>query len=79
MIKGAVDGKHRLNGQYSPEEFGRITLWQMKNLYGYGGSTQKQDAFTMFRNARKLRGESEWTIYDTWKRESEALKEQANV
>lgn len=76
MIRGAVSGGNRLAGQYSPEEFGRMTVWQMKNVFGYNGGADTPIDFAKnvgafdtegaFWKANRAKGESEFTIWQRW-------------
>lgn len=78
MILGASQDNPKvpMNGRYKPWEFGRITLWQMKNLFGYNGIvTTRIDARVAFWKASRIKGESEFSIWCRWKDEVESKME----
>lgn len=78
MILGATidDPKRTMPGKYKPWEFGKLTLWQLKNLFGYSGATAPRvDACEAFWKASRLKGESEFSIYCRWKDQVQAVLE----
>jgi hypothetical protein len=64
---GEVEGKlQALMGRYTPEQFGRITLWQMRNLFGFqekGKPLTDKEAFWL---SCRSRGMSEFDIRHQW-------------
>lgn len=79
MIRGAVvliDGKVRkTEGQYTPEEFGKITLWQMVNLFSVRRPV-RMNYRDQFRERMRHQGASEFEIYQEWERREQQEREQ---
>lgn len=76
MIRGAVNDKgERLEGQYSPQEFGQLTLWQMKHLFGYRGKVLPKTAKEMFWERCRIKGDSEFDIWRQWHDQFQAIIE----
>lgn len=70
------DGRLRdLEGKLTPEQFGKTTLWQMVNLYGFRRSTSQRlstrDA--LYARLRQL-GWKESEIYSEWQRRKADLE-----
>ena len=57
-----------LRGRFTPEEFGRLTLWQMVNLFGFSGIEEPRQLSERDRHwmAGRARGRSELEIYERW-------------
>lgn len=70
MILGAAQDNPKvpMNGQYKPWEFGRITLWQMKNIFGYGGTNNmgRVDVREAFWKRLRILKVSEFEIWCRW-------------
>lgn len=67
MIKGAIDDKgHVFRGEYKPHEFGKITVWQMKNLFGYREKPRPMSDIDAFWLRSRILGQSEFEIWRRW-------------
>ena len=49
-----------------PWEFGKLTLWQMHNLFGFKGKKPPPNPKQLFWDAARKNGESEFLIYKRW-------------
>jgi len=67
MILGAINDKgETLRGQYKPAEFGKITVWQMKNLFGYKGRGKSVSEWDAYYLRMKILKHSEFEIWRRW-------------
>jgi len=76
MILGAAQDNPKvlMIGKYKPWEFGKLTVWQLKNLFGYNGVSNmpQVDARQAFWKASRIKGESEFSIWCRWHDEVES-------
>jgi hypothetical protein len=68
MICGAVvpvpgKGSRIVEGMYTPAEFGKMTIWQLRNVFGFKGEPPKMNYQEMFWHRKEILGCSPFEIW----------------